>query len=296
MHHSGKILKKIKNYKIINCNYCGFTHITPIPSDNQLHSLYIDDYYKKTKPQYIKKFESEMEFWNMTFDEKLETIEKFVKSRTKKILDIGCGPGFFLRRAKKRGWNVLGIEPSTIASNYTQKQGIPVITNFFQKIDLTKLGRFDAIHMFDVLEHTNAPIEILKSCFSILKKDGILLIEVPNDFNILQKTVQKILGKHEYWLAPPQHINYFNFCSLTKLLQKIGFKIVLKESTFPLELFLLMGHDYIGNDKIGRKKHRERMKLEINLKQGRINHLKRKIYQYFAELGIGRTAIIYAKK
>jgi len=294
--HQGVILKKIGNYKIINCNFCKFIHVYPIPSDDTLSSLYTNDYYTKIKPQYIKKFEEEMEYWNITFDEKLETIEQYIQSTTKKILDIGCGPGFFLRRAMKKGWQVTGIEPSLIASEYAKKQGINVLTNFFHQIDLTELDKFDAIHMFDVLEHTNAPIQILQKCKSLLKKEGIIVIEVPNDFNPLQKLVKNILRKHEYWLAPPQHINYFNFASLTRLLQKIGFKIILKESTFPLEFFLLMGHDYIENDRIGKKKHYERMKLEINLKNGGLNYLKRNIYQYFAELGIGRTSIIYAKK
>jgi len=296
IHHKGIILKKIGKYKIIDCNFCKFIHIYPIPADNILSTLYINDYYKKTKPQYIKKNEAEIEYWNILFDEKLDTIEQYLQSRTKRILDIGCGPGFFLRRAKRKGWQVLGIEPSNLAATYAQRQGIPVITDFFQNINLKNLGKFDAIHMFDVLEHTSNPIEILQNCYSLLKKGGIIVVEVPNDFNILQKTAQIVLGKGEYWLAPPQHINYFNFSSLTKLLQKIGFKIILKESTFPLEFFLLMGYDYIGNDKIGKKKHHERMKLEINLKNGGLNPLKRKIYQYFAELGIGRTAIIYAKK
>ena len=294
--HKGIILQKIGKYKIIDCNFCKFIHIYPIPSDSTLSKLYINDYYKTTKPQYIKKNETEIEYWNILFDEKLETLEQHLQSRTKKILDIGCGPGFFLRRAKKNGWQILGIEPSNLAATYAQRQGIPVIIDFFQNINLKNLGKFNAIHMFDVLEHTSNPIEILQNCYSLLKKGGIIVVEIPNDFNILQKTVQKVLKKHEYWLAPPQHINYFNFSSLTKLLQKIGFKIILKESTFPLEIFLLMGHDYIGNDKVGKKKHRERMKLEINLKNGGLNPLKRKIYQYFAELGIGRTAIIYAKK
>ena len=281
-YHKGIILHKIGKYKIINCNFCKFIHIYPIPSDRKLSTLYIDDYYKKTKPQYIKKNEAEAEYWNILFDEKLETIEQYIQSRTKKILDIGCGPGFFLRRAKKRDWQILGIEPSTLAATYAQRQGIPVIIDFFQNINLKNLGKFDAIHMFNVLEHTSNPIEILQNCYSLLKKGGIIVVEVPNDFSILQKTVQMVLGKREYWLAPPQHINYFNFSSLTKLLQKIGFKIILKESTFPLEFFLLMGYDYIGNDRIGKKKHRKRMKLEINLKNGALNPLKRKIYQYFA--------------
>ena len=295
-NHKGKVIKKIGRYKVINCKNCKFIHILPISSDDELSVLYKKKYYQKTKPCYIKGNETEMEYWNLTFDEKLETLSKHIKSRSKRILDVGCGPGFFLRRAKSKGWNILGIEPSEVAAKYAQNQGIPVIIDFFQRVDFLKLGKFDAIHMFDVLEHTNDPVTILKNCFSILKKGGILILEAPNDFNILQKTVQKVLVKQEYWLAPPQHINYFNFSSLIKLLKNTGFKIVLKESTFPLEFFLLMGHDYIGNDKIGKRKHHERMKFEINLKKGNLTFLKRQIYQYFAEIGIGRTAIIYAKK
>ena len=97
-------------------------------------------------------------------------------------------------------------------------------------------------------------------------------------------------------LAPPQHINYFNFTSLTNLLEKNGFQILLKESTFPLELFLLMGINYIGNDKVGKKIHKNRIKMEMNFKNGDGVDLKRQIYQYFAKIGIGRTSIIYAKK
>lgn len=67
------------------------------------------------------------------------------------------------------------------------------------------------------------------------------------------------------------------------------------ESTFPLELFLLMGYDYLGNDLVGKQKHIERMNFEINLIKENKNDLKRNIYQNFAKIGIGRTAIIYAQ-
>ena len=118
----------------------------------------------------------------------------------------------------------------------------------------------------------------------------------------MQEIVQKSYKKKEYWvtlsskLKKFDHINYFNFKSISKLVEKIGFKIILKESTFPLEFFILMGQDYIKNPKLGKKIHLERVKFEENFKNSGSNENKRLLYRNFAEMEIGRTAIIYAKK
>ena len=171
--HHGKILRQKNNYKIIDCKLCKFIHIDPIPSEKKLKNLYKINYYKNIKPNFIKKHEDELEYWNTVYDEKLVTLKKFVKSKTKKILDIGCGPGFFLKRSKYHKWDVLGIEPSQIAALYAEKLGIPVIKDFFQNLDLQQLGKFNAIYMHDVLEHSSDPSELLKNCNYLLKNNGI---------------------------------------------------------------------------------------------------------------------------
>ena len=168
-----------------------------------------------------------------------------------------------------------------------------------------EIGKFDAIHTFDVLEHVNDPIGVIEKAYSLLKRGGVIVVEVPNDFNPLQKLAQKALKKKEWWITfyswsktsgNIQHLNYFNFSSISDLLKRIGFKIIIKEATFPLEIFLLMGQDYIKNPKIGKKIHLERIQFEKNFEKRKEGQLKRKIYQKLAEIGIGRTAIIYAKK
>tara|TARA_B100001750_G_scaffold169122_1_gene137530 strand:- start:1878 stop:2789 length:912 start_codon:yes stop_codon:yes gene_type:complete len=301
-NHSGETIRKYGKYKVINCKYCKFIHINPIPTNEELENFYQNEYYQKTKPDYIIGNEKDIAYQNYTFDEKLDFLESKISGKQKKILDIGSGPGFFLRRAKKRGWNVLGIEPSPIACEYAKKQKIPTIQKFFHEVNIKQLGKFDAIHTYDVLEHVNNPINILKKSYSLLKKGGIIIIEVPNDFNPLQEIVQKSHKKKEYWvtlsskLKKFDHINYFNFKSISKLVEKIGFKIILKESTFPLEFFILMGQDYIKNPKLGKKIHLERVKFEENFKNSGSNENKRLLYRNFAEMEIGRTAIIYAKK
>jgi SAM-dependent methyltransferase len=304
-NHNGDLVKRFGKYSIIKCKICKFIHVNPIPTNKELSLLYADDYYKKIKPDYIHGNEKEIKYLDYTFNEKLDTIEKLLSSKSKRVLDIGSGPGFFLRRAKRRGWDVLGIEPSLAACNYSKKHNIPTIQKFFYEVDIKQIGKFDAIHIFDVLEHVNDPISILKKSYSLLKRGGIIVVEVPNDFNPLQKLVQKKLKKKEYWvtLSPTSenpstlvHLNYFDFSSISNLLKRTGFKVIIKESTFPLELFLLMGQDYIKNPKIGKKIHLERVQFEKNFEKRKEGQVKRKIYQNLAEVGIGRTAIIYAKK
>ena len=303
--HKGKTIRKVGKYTVINCKSCKFIHIHPIPSNKELHAFYKNDYYQKTKPNYIQGNEKEIQYLNYTFDEKLDILESLLSSKSKRVLDIGSGPGFFLRRAKQRGWQILGIEPSPIAYNYSKKQNVPTIQKFFYEVNFKEIGKFDAIHIYDVLEHVNDPISVIKKSHSLLKKGGIIVVEVPNDFNPLQKLVQNVLNKKEYWITLSaesrnsgifDHLNYFDFSSISYTLNRAGFKIILKESTFPLEFFLLMGYDYIKNPKIGKKIHLERIRFEKHFEKLKTVEVKKALYQKFAEIGIGRTAIIYAKK
>jgi 2-polyprenyl-3-methyl-5-hydroxy-6-metoxy-1,4-benzoquinol methylase len=306
--HHGKVLKKCGNLKIIDCVKCKFIHIHPIPSEKEVSTLYKKKYYTKIKPQYIKKYEQEIDYWNLIFDEKLDYLETKIKRKTKSILDIGSGSGFFLKRAKEKGWTVNGVEPNLVAANYSEKIGVHVINDFFQNVDFENKKKFNAINLLGVLEHISDPTELLKRCHRLLKSKGIIVVDIPNDYNPLQKIVQDSLKKEEYWLtlltksrnyhwaSEMDHLNYFNFKSLSNLLKRLKFKIIYQQSTFPIELFLLMGDDYLKSEKIGKKIHQKRMNLEKRLLNQKNQHLKKELYERFAEIGIGRNAIIYAQK
>ena len=311
-NHYGKILNKKNNCKIIDCKICKFIHVLPLPSEKKVTNLYKKKYYTKIKSRFIKREEREVEHLKLIFDEKLDYLESKIKRKTKSILDIGSGTGFFLKRAKERGWIINGVEPNKIAAKYSEKIGVPVIPDFFHNINIKNRKKYDAINLTQVLEHVNNPIEFLKKCHRLLKSGGIIVIEAPNDYNPLQKIVQKSLKKEEYWLtvltksrsrtdsfnqtSKIDHVNYFNFFSLKRLLTKLKFKVVYQQSTFPLELFLLMGDDYLKNEKIGKKINQKRINLEMNLMAEKNGKIKKELYEKFAEIGIGRASIIYAKK
>ena len=98
--HNGKTIKRFGKYSIIKCKTCKFIHVNPIPTNKELSSLYANDYYKKIKPNYIHFNEKEIKYLDYTFNEKLDTIEKLLSSKSKRVLDIGSGPGFFFEESK----------------------------------------------------------------------------------------------------------------------------------------------------------------------------------------------------
>jgi hypothetical protein len=96
-------------------------------------------------------------------------------------------------------------------------------------------------------------------------------------------------------VAPPHHINYFDFDSLTRLLTASGFEVVVREATFPIDIFLLMGDDYVGNDELGRQSHARRKAFELTLAAAGLGGLRRALYRELAKLDLGREVLIVAR-
>ncbi|MFH1710670.1 MAG: class I SAM-dependent methyltransferase [bacterium] len=294
--HKGKTLEKSGKYNIIDCIKCGFIHANPIPTTEELNEYYNKSFYQKTKPDYLEKTKKELPYWQMMYQDKMATLNKHIKKKNKRILDIGCSGGFFPKYFQDNGWKAVGIEPSPVAANYAKKQSLEVIEKLFEEVDLKKIGKFDAIHMAFVLEHVRDPITLLKRAYQLLNKGGIICVESPNDFNPLQNILKTKLHKKPYWVCLLDHINYFTPISLTKLLKKVGFKVIDTFGTFPMEFFVLMEDDYIGNDRIGRACHQKRMDLELSLSNNGLNEFKLNTYRFFIKNNIGREIIIYGKK
>ena len=76
--HKGKTIRKVGKYTVINCKSCKFIHIHPIPSNEELHAFYNNDFYQKTKPNYIQGNEKDIQYLNYTFDEKLDISYKIL--------------------------------------------------------------------------------------------------------------------------------------------------------------------------------------------------------------------------
>ncbi|MBN2374039.1 class I SAM-dependent methyltransferase [bacterium] len=294
--HKGLLLDSVNGYDVIECEGCGFKHIVPIPNPEELESTYRLEYYDKEKPLYLERHKEDLDWWNLVYSDRYDTFEEILPPSSRRILDVGSGPGFFLLHGKERGWQTMGIEPSAQAADHSRKLGLDIIEGFFTEELIHSLGKFDVIHMSEVLEHTAAPLNILLTARSILKDDGLLCIIVPNDYNPFQIALRIACGYEPWWIAPPHHINYFDFNSLRLLLKNNGFRIVSCEATFPIDMFLLMGDNYIDNDTLGRQCHAKRKGMERNLTKAKMTNLKRELYRAFSSIGVGREAQVIGQK
>lgn len=293
--HRGAVLDSVKDFDVIECETCGFKHIVPIPTPAELEAVYRQEYYSVEKPLYLERHREDLDWWNLVYSERYDTFEELLPSHRRRILDVGSGPGFFLLHGKQRGWQTLGLEPSVQAAAHSRDLGLEIVEDYLTEQTAKPLGRFDVVHMSEVLEHIPDPKGMLQILRYLLAPGGLLCVVVPNDYNPFQYALRTTCGYEPWWVAPPHHINYFNFDSLSQLLVSCGFEVVLSEATFPIDMFLLMGDNYVGNDMLGRQCHSKRKKFELSLNMAGKGHIKRLFYRRLAETGIGREVMIFAR-
>lgn len=295
--HCGPIVVSRNGFDVIDCESCGFRHVNPLPTEQELEQVYSHQYYTQEKPLYIDRYKLDLDWWDTVYTHRYEIFEKFLPLSARLILDVGSGPGFFLANGRNRGWQCKGIEPSKRAATHSREElGLDVDNCFFNSDTTRNYSSFDVINMGEVLEHVPDPAGILELARDKLTDGGLLCLVVPNDFNPFQIALQQHLSFEPWWVAPPHHLNYFDFTSLTRLVHRCGFEGVHTESTFPIDMFLLMGENYIDDDTVGRRCHSMRMKLEKNLYSAGQGELLSRMYTAMASLGLGRELVLVARK
>lgn len=116
---------------------------------------------------------------NVLFKERLDEIKSFLKNKSDiELLDIGCGNGAFLDTAKSQ-FNVEGVEISQQLAELTYNRiNVPIHNIDFVYFVSDK--KYDVITMYDFIEHTSNPSNILKKAYSLLSDEGIIVVYTPN--------------------------------------------------------------------------------------------------------------------
>lgn len=299
--HTGKVLSTFPGGSVIACNECGFSHVYPLPSTEAVNQFYETQFYQEEKPDYFENAKRDETWHQWHFKRKLSLIDPHLKETglEKSLLDIGSGPGIFLRFLLDRKWQALGVEPSPAAVKFTQEQGCDVVCSCLDDALVDRFqNEYSVLHLANVLEHVIDPKAVLERCYKLLPERGLLYLQVPNDYNQLQQTAQQTTVIDSWWVAPKHHINYFNFESLANLATSCGFEERERTTTFPMEFFLLMGDDYTQNTKLGRQCHEKRMAFEQAFqREGKGSQLWiDQFYRSLAALGEGREVILLLEK
>lgn len=200
------------------------------------------------------------------YHKKILRIFKNQTIKEKKFLDLGCGTGEFISALERKGLQVWGVDFSQVfidiaRENFNLKNVfVCSFTEFFQKSELPK---FNYISLFEVIEHLDNPKDFLQSVRKFLKQEGIIIISVPCRERILVNWF-----KGEF---PFHHLSRWNRESLTRFLNKNGFKV---ETVYYVDSFRFIFETLMGITSFGflrkirkREKEQESQKREKTLKK-----------------------------
>jgi 2-polyprenyl-3-methyl-5-hydroxy-6-metoxy-1,4-benzoquinol methylase len=211
-----------QRHSVVKCKGCSLHSLFPIPSGTELESIY-EDYAKKGDRINVEKLRIKDIYPN-----KIDLIRKY-KPETKTMLDIGSGLGGFASVAKKSGFEVTGLEPQKEQCDMANELfHVDLYCTNFEKFYYQDRKKYDVVHLHHVLEHVRDPKGTLLGIREKLNENGILILEVPNQFFSLKTELYAKLGKanFEKSLNPYHHIYFFSPYTLKKMLLKTDFKIL----------------------------------------------------------------------
>jgi len=198
-------LKTHESFDIVKCAECSFVFTQDVPPEEKAGS-----YYKSEN--YISHSDTRRGFINRLY----HTARKYMLRRKwklvshltagRKLLDIGCGTGYFPAFMQKKGYEVTGVEVSDAAREYgIQKFGLRIVPPE-QFLEDPREGEYDVVTLWHVLEHIYEPGAYLDGIFRLLKNDGVLVMALPNH-HALDARIYK-----RYWAGydVPRHLWHFS--------------------------------------------------------------------------------------
>jgi 2-polyprenyl-3-methyl-5-hydroxy-6-metoxy-1,4-benzoquinol methylase len=154
------------------------------------------------------------------------TLPAPVPGRAKRLLEIGCGAGYLLKRMETLGWDVEGVDFDQACVDAVQQRGIRCRCGDVREQNYPPAS-FHAVFMGNVVEHVYDPLSLLSFCYQILAPDGRIVIVTPNAASIGHAR----FGRDWRGLEPPRHLQLFTPQSLQETLKATGFAIESARTT-----------------------------------------------------------------
>lgn len=218
------------NYGVLNpirtwrrCEDCGLVYAGNMPSGAALGKYYAEHFKEAQLGGQVHAI-SEVGDYNNYLKYSKKRIGKIgdILKRPGSLLDIGAGIGTFVMVANSCGWQADGIESTPENVTYANKKwGLELMKiDFF---DFTPMRVYDAITMFEVIEHLVAPWDAIKKCSSLLSQGGVLVIATPFRDSEYVKSRTML---NDFWWNEPSHLTYMDTQSLINRAKKYGLECI----------------------------------------------------------------------
>ena len=205
--------------EIVRCNQCDLVYVDPIFDEDHYNKTYRSEEYQAI----VKSLGEESHLYrvNRFGKERVDIISQHLRPKgMPRFLDIGCSTGFVVEAAKGAGWDAQGIDLNPSAIEFGKARGLNLhnvaLAEFAEK------EAFDAIGLFDVLEHIHSPKPLLRDAVSRLKDGGILFLYVPN----YDSASRMLMGKDAHFIWPSHHLTYFTPTTIKNFVESVGLQVV----------------------------------------------------------------------
>ncbi|MFO1051508.1 MAG: class I SAM-dependent methyltransferase [Planctomycetota bacterium] len=222
-------------YRVLRCPSCKMVWVSPRWSDDAIHAVYEEEYWKSGSPKTkgYANYAEESALYLKTFRRRMRFIERHVP-KGGRILDVGCAAGYFLRIAQEYGHDVQGVEVSTAISKEAiralgaDRVWVGTLQSLPEQRPGCARGSFDLLTMWDVIEHVPDPQDLLREARRMLRPDGRLIVETQN----IDSRFARLLGRRWHHFKHEEHIYHFNAGTIRRVLEDSGFEIESMTSSY----------------------------------------------------------------
>lgn len=218
-------------YTYWKCSDCFTSQVLPQLSGTELQQYYDSFHLNETAGGLYDEVEDRMK---ADFPAKVDMALGYKRLESSRLLDVGCGKGFFVRAATDRGILAEGIDVSHSGVEYAVKiLGVKATAGLLEQQNSNEWREaFDIVTLWATIEHLVDPLSVLQAIHEDLKPGGVILC----DTGLGNVFWEKFLPGHSQWYDAPQHMFVFSEKGLVALLENAGFRIIHVDSNFERSL------------------------------------------------------------
>ena len=201
--------------RIARCVACDLVYVNPTFDEAHYRSVYASEAYQDiVRDLGIKSHEYRVARFGV---ERVGLMTRHLRAERPRYLDVGCSTGFVVEAARDAGWEASGIDLNPSAIEFGCGRGLDVRTVALEDAGFAA-QTFDAVSLFDVLEHLLEPVRTLRACERLLKPGGIVFLYVPN----YDSASRLLMGSDAHFIWPTHHLNYYTPVTITDLMHREG--------------------------------------------------------------------------
>lgn len=211
-------------YRIVECVRCGLVYTLPRLDAGAIQEMYQDAYWESSSAKDFgyTDYLADAALYQRTFRMRSVVLTRRVPPPAR-LLEVGCAAGFALEVMQEKGYDVYGIELSErMAGEAGKRVGAGRVHHGILEPGLHPEGSFDIVTLWDVVEHVEDPIELLRTARSYLSPRGILVLETQNVASLFAR----MLGIRWQHYKFQEHLYHFNPKTVKELLRLAGFELL----------------------------------------------------------------------